>query len=359
MNTERRLYRLEAVRGLAAFYVVLHHTIAHSTVLFGVNVGFVLRFGQEAVILFFLLSGFVINYSFKNSSDKSFRSYFFKRSTRIFIPLVVVFLVSYLSTSYNEGQLINPQLWTLFKNFLMLQDWDVVKPNVLAEPYMGNTPLWSLSYEWWFYMMYFPIAKMISTGSRQAFFVFAISIVAALVYVWEPNFLARFLAYFGIWWAGVYLSEIYLSGRHHSLKAVVLPFIALLTIAAILFVPVLQARQSGVGLLLGKHPLLEFRHLFSALLFFGGAILWQKLRWIGFDILLKPFLLLAPISYVLYICHQPLMVQATYLDFIDNGVLRWFCYLAIVLIFSYVLELKVYPVVRDYFRGKSGLATRS
>jgi len=85
---------------------VLHHTISHSINLFGVNIGILLRFGQEAVILFFLLSGFVINYSYKNGRDKSFGSYFFKRATRIFIPLFVVFLFSYLSVSYNQKQLV-------------------------------------------------------------------------------------------------------------------------------------------------------------------------------------------------------------------------------------------------------------
>ncbi len=348
----QRLYRLEALRGLAAFYVVLHHTIAHSTLLFGINVGIFLRFGQEAVILFFLLSGFVINYSFRSGSDKTFATYFFKRSTRIFIPLIFIFILGYLTLSYNAGHLINPELWTLVKNILMLQDWDMVKPNVLAEPYMGNTPLWSLSYEWWFYMLYFPIVTRINSGFRQAVIVFTVSIAMAALYVWQPNFLFRLFAYFGIWWAGVYLSELYRAGRHHSLKALLLPVGALLSIAAVMVIPVFLARKAGEDLLLGFHPLLEFRHIFVALVFVCGAVVWQKIRWFGFDLLLKPFLVLAPISYVLYICHQPLMVQATYLDFIDNAIVRWFCYLAIVLVFSYLLELKVYPWLRDLMRAK-------
>ena len=349
-NNIQKLYKLEAVRGLAAFYVVLHHTIDHKTAVGGLPVGFLLRFGQEAVILFFLLSGFVINYSFKVGKDKSFSTYLFKRGTRIYIPLFFVFLLGYVGLSYNRGELINPELWTLLKNILMLQDWDKVKPNVLAEPYMGNTPLWSLSYEWWFYMLYFPIATRINTVFKQTVLVFIFSIAMAVFYVIEPNFLARLFTYFGIWWAGVYLSELYLAGKHNSIKSLTVPVGALCVLAAILFIPVLSARNAGEGLLLGMHPLLEFRHVFSALLFLCGAIVWQKIRWIGFDLLLKPFLLFAPISYVLYICHQPLMVQATYLDFVDNEILRWFSYLAIVLVFSYLLELKVYPVLRDYFR---------
>lgn len=355
-----RLNRLEAVRGFAAFYVVLHHTISHSTVLHGIPVGFLLRFGQEAVILFFLLSGFVINYSCRVSSDKSFSTYLFKRSTRIYIPLIVVFVFSYLGVSYNQGELVNPQLWTLVKNIFMLQDWARVKPGVLAEPYMGNTPLWSLSYEWWFYMLYFPIVTLIARNSpsKRSVFVFILSIAMTALYVWQPIFIFRLLSYFGIWWAGVYLSDLYLNDQHKSLKALALPITAVGVIAAILLVPVLAARQAGDGLLLGAHPLLEFRHAFSSLLFIVGGVVWYKTRWFGFNVLMKPFLIFAPISYVLYICHLPLWVEATYLDFIENPILRWFSYLAIVLLFSYVLELQIYPRLRDYFRAKRNSGQR-
>ena len=242
----------------------------------------------------------------------------------------------------------------------MLQDWEKVKPGVLAEAYMGNTPLWSLSYEWWFYMLYFPIVTSMASLSafKRALFVFTLSIIMAALYVWQPNFLFRLFAYFGIWWAGVYLSDLYLASRHNSIKALVLPVFAIATIAAVLILPVLAARQAGEGLLLGKHPLLEFRHVFMSLAFLCGAVVWHKLRWVGFDLLLKPFLVFTPISYVLYICHQPLMVQATYLDFIDNAVLRWFCYLAVVLVFSYVLELKIYPYIRNLLRSRRAASAK-
>ena len=44
--------------------------------------------------------------------------------------------------------------------------------------------------------------------------------------------------------------------------------------------------------------------------------------------------------------------QAKCMDFIDNTVLRWFSYLAVVLVFSYVLELKIYPYIRDHLRAR-------
>jgi len=176
-------------------------------------------------------------------------------------------------------------------------------------------------------MLYFPIVLLLKTANRQAILVFGVSIIMACLYVWSPNFLCRFLAYFGIWWAGVYLSELYMVGRHRSLKAVLFPIAAMTVIAAVLFVPVFIAKQNGVGMRLGKHPLLEFRHVFVATFFVCAAVVWQRLNWFGFDVVFKPFLILAPISYVLYICHLPLMVEATYLDAIDNPIVRWFCYL--------------------------------
>ena len=72
-----KLEKLDALRGMAALYVVIHHSVSKSIMLFGLNIANLFRFGEEAVILFFLLSGFVINFSFVKSRDKTFRTYFF------------------------------------------------------------------------------------------------------------------------------------------------------------------------------------------------------------------------------------------------------------------------------------------
>ncbi len=53
-----RLMKLESIRGFAAAYVVAHH----SAIAYGGKPPLLLGFGQEAVILFFLLSGFVIHH---------------------------------------------------------------------------------------------------------------------------------------------------------------------------------------------------------------------------------------------------------------------------------------------------------
>ena len=121
-----KLDKLEALRGAAALYVVFHHTIPHESRLFNVPVGHLMRFGQEAVILFFLLSGFVINYSFKLSRNKHFGNYFAKRFCRIYIPLIAVMLISYFTQSYEAGEFLEPDIPALLGNLFMLQDLSLI-----------------------------------------------------------------------------------------------------------------------------------------------------------------------------------------------------------------------------------------
>lgn len=343
-----RLEKLEALRGFAAFYVVLHHTIPHSATVYGLNAGILLRFGQEAVILFFLLSGFVINLSFQTSQNKTFKHYFSKRFLRIYIPLIVVFAVGYLLSAYNNGKPIDPEIPNLLKNLLMIQDWDKVKPNVLAAPYMSNIPLWSLSYEWWFYMLYFPLVSYIKNSRLRDTLVLAVCIISAVSYYYYPNFLNRLLMYLVIWWAGVQLSDLYLKSRLNT-KAVTAPLLGVAVVMIILLVSLILHRNNGATMMLGMHPFLEFRHVTSALMMIVAGLLWRRIGWIGFNQIFKPFLWLAPISYVIYICHVHLMVDATYLDWIANKYLKWFAYMACLLMFSALVELWFYPRTRNWF----------
>lgn len=340
-----RLEKLEALRGFAAFYVVLHHTISENITLFGYKVGPLLRFGQEAVILFFLLSGFVINYSFRKSTNKTFGTYFSKRFLRIYIPLIVIFFIGYITESYNAGLLVNPDIVNLAKNLLMLQDWDKVKPNVLAAPYMDNIPLWSLSYEWWFYMLFFPIVTFSKNRQLRDILVVGVCIAAAIAYVYHPNFITRLLTYLIIWWAGVQLSDLYLDSKINFKTALPL-VLGVLAVMAVLLISVVSHKHNGGKIILGFHPFLEFRHLASAVIMIGAGVVWYRARWWGFNAIFKPFLLLAPISYAMYISHIHIMVNATYLDWIENQYIEWFAYFAVLILFSIIVELGIYPAVK-------------
>lgn len=204
-----RLEKLEAVRGFASLYVVFHHLFASGLFIFGINFSFLFRFGQEAVILFFLLSGFVIYYSYQKSFNKSLKVFFLKRFLRIYIPLLIVFIVNYLLISFASHHFIKINWNNFLGNLFMFQDIVENKPNVICAPFLGNNPLWSLSYEWWFYFLFFFLIKIKNKNLDN--WVFFLGVLSAVTYLFYPFFINRELMYLSIWWIGLILAKLYIN----------------------------------------------------------------------------------------------------------------------------------------------------
>ena len=349
MKNANKLEKIEALRGLAAFYVVLHHAFPHKYIVSGFNVYNFFRFGQEAVILFFLLSGFVIKYSFSVSTNKTFKRYFFRRFFRLYIPLVIVMILGYLILSHKNGAFISLDFPNMIGNLFMLQDWAKVKPHVFFDPYLGNNPLWSLAYEWWFYMLFFPITAFIKNDSARNILVFSVSITAAIAYISMPYFPIRVVMYFAIWWAGVMLAEAYLKARNFTIKNLALPIACMLMIMLIQGIDILLAKGANKNLTFGFHPILELRHFSFALVAILMAFGWRHFKWFSFNTFVRPFAFFAPISYTIYILHWHVMIDAEFLNVVTNPIIRWFCYLAVLFALAYVIEIIVYPFVKNRF----------
>jgi peptidoglycan/LPS O-acetylase OafA/YrhL len=349
---KNRLEKLEALRGFAALYVVFFHVLPQKIYLFGINVGTLFRFGPEAVIVFFVLSGFVIKYTYEKSKDKSFRYYFVRRFIRLYVPLMFIFLLGYLLKCYQEGMLANPEWLTLLGNLFMLQDVISQKPNVISATYMGNGVLWSLSYEWWFYMLFFLLANKINKEKLNKW-VSIITITAALTYVIYPFIINRLAMYFAIWWIGVRYAETYMSGGKFSLRGIMPYAYVLFTITAILAVnfAIHFSASKTYSYPLVAYPFIELRHFVFAIMVMFGSIIWQNMKWIGFNQLFGVFKYLAPCSYVIYISHDYLVINATYLHFINNKVIEYGLYIVLMIVFSYTLEVVVYNSIRKKLIG--------
>jgi len=349
---KNRLEKLEALRGFAALYVVFFHVLPQKIYLLGINVGAIFRFGPEAVIVFFVLSGFVIKYTFERSADKSFRYYFIRRFIRLYIPLFFIFLLGYGIKCYSEGVLANPDWKTLLGNIFMLQDVISQKPNVISAAYMGNGVLWSLSYEWWFYMLFFVLATSISSDKLNKW-VNIIVITAAASYVIYPFIVNRLAMYFAIWWIGVRFADTYIRGEKYTIKSILPYAYVLFAITAILAFN-LYIHYSFTKIYtypLVAYPFIELRHFVFASMVMFGAIIWQNLKWWGFNSIFGIFKHLAPCSYVIYISHHYLVVEASYLSFINNKVIEYGLYIVIMIIFSYLLEVVVYNRIRKLLIG--------
>lgn len=254
------------------------------------------------------------------------------------------FLANYLLICYYKHQFISIDMPNLLGNLLMLQDNVGKKPNVLVEPFLSNDPLWSLSYEWWFYFLFFAIINLKSIINKDVF-VFAVSIVSAVTYLFFPNFVNRELMYLSIWWSGLYLAKLYLSNTPVTYGAIRLPLASLTMICLILGVKFIMIDKSiflepGA---LSKHPILEFRHFLFTIIILFMIPVWIKLKWLGFNLFFGIFKHLAPISFVIYISHWFLIYNARYFKFIQNKELRLVSYFIVCIFFSYVVEKILYP----------------
>lgn len=317
-----RLRRLECLRGAAALYVFVHH---YAHVVLGPHypqIARLFKFGQFAVLLFFVVSGFVIYYAtlgaklgpLAGENQPKFRSYFIRRFRRIYPPFLLILPITWLVQCLIEGQLADPRWRELAGNLAMLQDNNVASR---VAPYLENSALWSLSYEWAFYLLFFAILRLsLRAGEdrhgaqarrRQLGWVAGLALVGVAIHRVWPNQISLFAMYMPIWWAGAEFAREYMRTGAVSVRAQLAPLGLVTLIAGTWVVPVYELWQSGGELSLWRHPLLELRHFLTALLILSGGLAWNAIGWRGFYPLLKPFERVAPISYGLYIVHKPFM----------------------------------------------------
>ena len=299
---------LDIARAVAAFYVVLHHvavarawqTIPHWGVLF--------KFGQEAVIAFFLLSGVVI---FANERTRALRpmGYALRRLRRIYPGLICALIVSTLVALDNHTLGASFHVTELAGTLLNLQDLPGLKPGVIVAPYLDNDPLWSLSYEVAFYAAFPFVLRAWRRAPRLTnHAVGAVCCLAYAAYVAHPNHWCLITAYFLTWWAGAMAANAYLSGETSFLAiGPSLPWLVALAGIAAFAIPIV-----GDGSLY-EYPVLPLRHFGVALIalvtLFGpaGRVL------VGVCARLAPAAAAgASVSYGVYILHKPLLVQSQY-----------------------------------------------
>jgi peptidoglycan/LPS O-acetylase OafA/YrhL len=340
-----KLDKLEAIRGFAAVYVIMTHTFHQTPIAQGIDFSFFLKFGPEAVMLFFILSGFVIEYSFSKNGDMSFKTYFFKRFFRIYVPLFFILILNYFVFYFSNIQ-INMSWHNSLGNLFMLQDEN--KTNMIVTPFLGNSPLWSLSYEWWFYMLYFPIVKFLRNKSSD--FVYIVGIISAISYLFYPNFINRELYYFVIWWIGVVLARCYSEDSEIKFSDLKKVLFVLILIIIILFLNIVLNYDGKTS---SYSPIVEFRHFSFSVVLLLCAYKWYKWNWIGFDLIFGLFKKVAPISYCLYISHFFLISNANYLDnVISNSSVKLSIYIINCVILSYLIERMIYPKVNKYLMKK-------
>lgn len=163
---------LDYCRWMAALMVCLAHLrnllfpdidqVAHPSLLVKTFYFFTL-FGTQAVVIFFVISGFLVGGRVvRDVAEGSFssRKYFVDRAARLYVVLVPALI---LSEAFQHANLTascvgKDSVARLAGNFVFLQ-------NLIVDPLCNNHPLWSLSNEAIYYVAIVPVALAFRSAS--------------------------------------------------------------------------------------------------------------------------------------------------------------------------------------------------
>lgn len=310
---------LDAIRGLAAILVLMMHTRAFFFVGYkdALSHNFLVRcfyffdgFGHPAVMVFFVLSGFLISSSVFRALESnrwSWGWYAQNRLTRLYVVLLPALVLGAFwdllgmrlfglhgvygasATYFNAvpeavNRTATPVIW--LGNLFYLQ-------TILVPPFGSNNPLWSLSFEFWYYVLFplclFAVTKAQPLRMRGLCAVAAI-LIAALI---GKGILLNFF----IWLMGTFLC--FLPSLHRSLRRLLFPLAAVLLGAALL----VERRQ-----MLHDGMQADF-FMAAAFTFFLYVIMNSESRVpVLYERLARFF---SGISYTLYLVHVPFLFFVT------------------------------------------------
>lgn len=308
MNRGLSLY-FDFIRTVAALEVFVFHLRRFGQL--GVPSAWWNDYGHEAVILFFVLSGYVVTFAARER-DRDLARFAVSRITRIFsVTVSAVFLTVLFD---RLGRSLDPALYAVFPaNALFLRlsaGLALLNESWIPIQMFSNTPFWSVAYEFWYYFLF---ATMFFLRGRRRWAMLAIVAMVA-----GP----RALLLFPIWLMGSWAFDERLSSRlprwGQALLAVA-PLIGIWAYAAFNLQLVLaNALASPLGPHLWRDGLNWSRFLLSDTLL-GVLITMHFIGLKHFGPMLarvlektrRPVRLGADYSFTLYALHQPTLLLGT------------------------------------------------
>jgi peptidoglycan/LPS O-acetylase OafA/YrhL len=197
-----QLSALTALRGYAVMWVMcfhfLYHVFKQRSYLRGLDIGdyeFLSALsskGYLGVDVFFVLSGFVLAYTYREAfQGKAFdrptlTGFWIRRIGRIF-PLHVVVLAGLIfidSADIRPVQIIaKPASDAIAYNFFLVHSWGIYPA------WAWNSPSWSVSVEWGVYLIFPLITLLVPTGSkaRRCLLTIASALGGLYWFIWRYN----------------------------------------------------------------------------------------------------------------------------------------------------------------------------
>jgi peptidoglycan/LPS O-acetylase OafA/YrhL len=273
---------------------------------------FVTGFGHQAVMVFFVLSGFLISSSILKSLGSgtwSWRGYAVSRATRLYVVLIPGLLFGLLWDVLGKSIFASTGLYTRpLESFGEL----VVQSELTARNFFGtlffvqtivcnaigsNGPLWSIANEFWYYVL-FPLGLLASySWLKRSFAAAALLTVAALgiSLILGPEKMIGFL----IWLAG--FAVVLVCSRLKLLSADARAAYLLFSLAALMA----SLTAARLGKLAPQGADLAVGLAFAAFLY---GVLQLDFKVLADGIYLRGAHLFAGFSYSLYVLHFPLLL---------------------------------------------------
>ncbi|MFC4395227.1 acyltransferase family protein [Arthrobacter sedimenti] len=304
---------LDVVRGLAAFLVVLGHT--RNFVGEGLRADLTASiwqkllllptsFAQESVALFFVLSGYLVGGQVLRELREGrflWRIYLSKRLSRLWTVLIPGILVTFAVDSLSVR--LFPSVWskvaggpvdavTAACNVVFLQ-------RTRCSPYGSNDSLWSLAYEFWFYILFAAVAAFAWGIVRRQWAALALGLLVAAGAV--GLFGIGLLSLMPAWLLGTCLAVL-----HARWKAKRIPAWFLLSRIRMLY---LFTAVTVAGMLLSNliSPPEWLRFLIVGVACAPLILLTAVAPWGGGSLVAKRIASLGLISFSLYVFHLPLV----------------------------------------------------
>jgi peptidoglycan/LPS O-acetylase OafA/YrhL len=305
---------LDSLRFVAAIMVMLNHLrvnqfqpfgdVAAGSVIFKICFFGFTRLGLEAVVVFFVLSGFLVGGVSIERAIKgklNLEKYFIDRLTRIYVPFlpaifldIAVCLVLGIAFSWEEASI----------NIASLQ-------GVLGEPFSGNTSLWSLSYEVWFYVLLGTILTMVDTKNKNIK-IFTLFVLATSLFI----FTRLNVVYLFSWIIGLVLYFL----RPKPSTALSILSVALISAGVVLMQITSESRQLNLA------PYGSIDRPFGILtLSMGLALLISMSSQLKIQSVVPYYVdrygrAMAKFSYSLYLIHIPCIIIMSYTGFVVKQV---------------------------------------
>ncbi|MDE2362308.1 MAG: acyltransferase [Hyphomicrobiales bacterium] len=314
MNRQTSLF-VDAARGLAALAVLFTHVEASALVTLAdipaehrgalaYLAWFFYGFAHQAVVVFFVLSGFLIGGAVLAQAERGrcfFRRYLVDRTIRIYLVLVPALALTIVLDTLGRrwfgaaGVYDLPiyadrsSLGVLAANLLNLQD-------IFARYFGTDSALWTLSHEYWYYVAFGLVGVGFSSGYQKPLRVAALAGALAVTAIMSLT-LSYHLFGFALWLSGACAARIS--------RPIVASRIALATFVLVAVGLRVGLRYSlveiwWIGGLADAAVAFAFANLLLSLRFDDGEI-WRFSLWRGHRFL-------SEFSFSLYATHLPVVV---------------------------------------------------